>query len=154
VRLHGAVPTVEADHRTLERHCGASFEHIRDAQPVVSHARDLAANVELVVHASVLPSRLVEAAGAVLDAVGETTPFVIDTYRGTIRLGLDAARAPEAAALRPRIEALGGALSAYAASSAVDVAAIESRPSPAVAELTARLERVFDPRGVFWPCRP
>ena len=152
VRLHGAAATVEADHVTLDRHCGASFEHVHDAGVAVAHARDLASDAELCAIVSVLPSRLPEAVAAVRETIGEVQ-FAIDTYRGTIRIGLDAASAGVAAALRPRIEALSGTLSAYVTDAKVDVSAIASSPSRAAVELTTRMESVFDPRGVLWPCR-
>jgi len=151
VRLHGAAPTVAADQATLDRHCGVSFEHVPGAQ-AVTHARDLAADAELRVSVSVLPSRLPEAVAALREAVGEV-PCVIDTYRGTMRVGLEAAHAVAARTLRPRIEGLGGAVSAYAAAADVDVSNIASRPSQAAVELTTRLESVFDPKGVLWPSR-
>jgi glycolate oxidase FAD binding subunit len=152
VRLHGAQPTVDADHRTLDRHCGVAFEHVRDGGAVSRSARDLAADAELVLRIATLPSRVSEALDALRATVGEV-PFAIDTYGGTIRAALSADRAPVATKLRSRIEALGGLVSASSTNAALDVASIASPPSSAAVELTARLEAVFDPRGVLWPCR-
>jgi FAD/FMN-containing dehydrogenase len=152
VRLHGAEPTVEADHRTLDRHCGVAFEHVRDGGGTARYARDLAADAELVLQVSVLPSRVPEALDALRATIGEV-PFLIDTYRGTIRAALFAEHAKPATELRARIEALDGLVSAHSSNAGVDIASIASRPSRAAADLTARLEGVFDPPGVFWPCR-
>lgn len=152
VRLHGAGPTVEADEQTLARHCGTSFERVTDASTVTVAARDHAADGELVVTASVLPSRL----GAMLRAVQETlgeAPVAIDTYRGSVRASLRASDAQAAARLQARAEALGGAMSAATTHRGVDAAAIGSPPSAAAAELTQRLERTFDPGSVLWPHR-
>jgi hypothetical protein len=54
--------------------------------------------------------------------------------------------------VRARIEALGGCLSARAARGVDAVVAASSVPPPAAA-LAKGLEQVFDPTGVFWPCR-
>jgi glycolate oxidase FAD binding subunit len=155
VRLHGASTTVDADHATLNKHCGVSFERTREERAMVAYARDLATDARLTLEVSVLPSRLPEAFAALRDTLGDV-PFAIDTYRGNVRMALGTEHARPAAGLRPRIEALGGAVSAYAAGhvdDAVDLTAIVSRPSQAAAQLTSRLEGVFDPNGVLWPCR-
>jgi glycolate oxidase FAD binding subunit len=151
VRLHGAAPTVDADATTLARHCCARFEPVQDAAAVAKLARDHAAGAAL--ELSVLPSRLGEALTALGESVGDA-PVAIDTYEGTVRAAAGAIDAAGTAALRARVEALGG--SVWVATTGADAAAAAeaSRPSGAAAELTARLERVFDPRGALWPCRP
>lgn len=152
VRLHGAEPTIEADERTLEKHCGVSFERAEAGGPnasVPDHATDGA----VVVEASVLPTRLPEALVAIRDTVGDT-PLAIDTYRGALRASLGASAIGAVTRLTARIEALDGALSARSTVPGIDAEALGSRPSRAVTELTTRLESAFDPQGVLWPSRP
>ncbi|MBM4183368.1 MAG: FAD-binding protein [Gemmatimonadetes bacterium] len=152
VRLHGAEPTVEADQRTLERHCGVSFERAADVRTVAALARDHAADGELVLGVSTLPSRLPEVIVAMRETVGDV-PLAIDTYRGAVRAVLSADQFQDVARLRARVEALGGALSARSTRRDVDASALSSAPSKAAGEITARLERVFDSSSVLWPSR-
>jgi glycolate oxidase FAD binding subunit len=152
VRLHGAEPTVEADQHTLARHAGVAFERVGDPAAHLTAARDHAAEAALVVGASVLPSRLAEALAALEEAAPDA-PLAIDTYRGTIRMALPAGAAGALARLRERIERLGGAVAAHAANPGVDTTALAPRATAAPALIAARLERVFDPEGVLWPCR-
>ena len=153
VRLHGAEPTVDADQATLERHCGVSFERAEDAGALLTAARDHAADGEVVLSLSVLPSRLGDALAAVGEMLGDL-PLVVDTYKGFARVAAGEADAEAIGRLRARLEALGGALSARAADRELDVSRLGSRATAATAGLTQRLENVFDPQGVLWPCRP
>jgi glycolate oxidase FAD binding subunit len=148
VRLHGAEATVEADQKTLERHCGVTFEPASAA--VVQGARDHATEGDVVLLLSVMASRLGDALGALQD-LGDAT-LAADTYRGSIRVAVGADRARAAGKLRSRIEALGGTLGARIAPG-VDVEVPVSTVSPPAAALTKGLEGVFDPEGVLWPCR-
>jgi glycolate oxidase FAD binding subunit len=150
VRLHGAEPTVAADRKTLERHCGVALERVADTAAVAAEVRDHASDGELVVTASVLPSRLAEAVAATRETVGDA-PVAIDTYRGALRVSLAAAGPEAVMRLRGRIEALGGSSSATTRGG-VD-RPTGSGASHAVAELTGRLEGVFDPSSVLWPQR-
>jgi hypothetical protein len=59
--------------------------------------------------------------------------------------------AEAAAALRSAIGRLGGSLDLRSAESASDGATLDLARDEA--DLIAGLERVFDPQGVFWPCR-
>lgn len=152
VRLHGAESTVVADQKTLERHCGVSFERATDARPISLAARDHASEGDLVVTASVLSARLVEALAALRASLGET-PVAIDTYRGSVRATVRAADAEAVALLRDDVQALGGALSACTTDPGLDASAVSSTSGKAALELTARLERVFDPSSVLWPQR-
>ena len=153
VRLHGAEPTVDADQTTLERHCGVPFERAKEPGALLLAARDHAADGAIVLSLSVLPSRLGDALAAVRETLGDA-PLAVDTYKGFARVAADEADADAVGLLRARLEALGGALSARAADRDLDVSSLGSRATAATAGLTQRLERVFDPQGVLWPCRP
>ena len=153
VRLHGAEPTVDADQKTLERHCGVSFERAADVVGLLASVRDHVADAEVEVTLSVLPSRLGDALVAVLDVLGDV-PFAADTYKGLARVAAGESDSEATSRLRARIESLGGALTARATDRARDVASLGSRLPAAAAALTERLEAVFDPNGVLWPCRP
>ncbi|MGE0159581.1 MAG: FAD-binding oxidoreductase [Gemmatimonadales bacterium] len=178
VRLHGAETTVEADRKTLERHCAATFDVVEDGGATSRAARDHATSGDLVLTISVLPSRLGAALAAVDELLGPCA-LAVETYRGTIRVSARAEDAPRVARLRARVEALGGALGARAGRGAgaffpdaggdgvqvanpvdrdvdrsVDPRALGSGVPAGAAALTRSLEQVFDPKGVLWPCRP
>ena len=155
VRLHGAEPTVEADHKTLERHCGVVFEAARPADAVLGYARDHAVEGGLVLAVSVVPSRLPEALAAVREALGGSGdhPVALDTYRGSLRVAAGVADAPAVARLTARVEALGGVVTVRSARPGLETDAMGSQPSRAATALTGRLESVFDPQSVLWSCR-
>jgi len=145
VRLHGSLPTVEADQRTLESHCGVTFEPHGDATAVAAEARDGAAEGPGTRVVTVLPGRLGEALAAVEQAwaaSGGSGELVADAYLGRLRVTGVAEGA--AAKLRASVVGLGGSLTGCGLLADV---------SPGGAELVAGLERVFDPNGVLWPCR-
>ena len=147
VRLHGSLPAVEADQRTLERHCRVTFERPAAPEAVRTEARD-AAFEEPITVVSVLPSRLPEALAAVTDAVGagaSGSELVADTYAGRIRLTAPSLEGAVASTLRAAVARLGGTLTVEGEASIP--------ASDAEAELVAGLERVFDPHGALWPCR-
>jgi glycolate oxidase FAD binding subunit len=158
VRLHGALPTVEADQRTLERHCGVTFERPADPSALLAEARDAASTGPSLV-ISVLPSRLPEALAAIAGALGNgsgSVELAADTYMGRIRAALTPADATAASSLRTAVERLGGSLSVHVARNGAGVggqAPAGSAPAGAEADLVAGLVRAFDPSGVFWPCR-
>jgi len=151
VRLQGAEPTVEADQKTLERHCRVSFERASDPSAVLLSARDHASAGDLMLEISVLPSRLGDALATLTELRGEMS-LVADTYRGSVRViaGRDDARA--VGRVRARVEALGGSLGARVARG-IDADVSASSVPPPVAALARGIEQVFDPPGVFWPCR-
>ena len=149
VRLHGAEPTVAADQRTLERYCGVSFECAVAADAPLTIVRDYAADAETTVTLSVLPSRLGEVLSLVKDVLGDV-PLIADTYKATVRVALQAPDLEAIGGVRARTEALGGTLSVRTTRKDLDVHGLCSRLSPAVVELTGRLEKVFDPQGVLW----
>jgi glycolate oxidase FAD binding subunit len=149
IRLHGAEATVEADQRTLERHCGVTFA--RETESPAGELRDHAATGDVVLLISVLPSRLGDALGALAEL--EPDALTADTYRGSVRAVINVTAARAAGRLRARVEALGGALSARVARGIDADVAVSAVPPPAAA-LTKRLEAAFDPEGVLWPCRP
>jgi glycolate oxidase FAD binding subunit len=180
VRLHGSPPTVDADQRTLERHCGVTFERPVETdaiQAIQVEARDLASEGPVLVVAT-LPSHLPEALAAVAAvtevegaAAGEVE-LVADTYLGCIRVAAQAIDRSAVDALRREVERLGGSLTVHSGSpvgsvgrsarSAADGASdtvgldglrLASFSTSAQRELVAGLERVFDPGGVLWPCR-
>jgi glycolate oxidase FAD binding subunit len=154
VRLHGSRPTVDADQRTLERHCGVTFEAQPAQGPLLTEARDAAAEGAVTAALAVLPSRLpkaLSAAEAAFGTPGGRVTFVADTYLGSIRAAADGVAAEAAAALRSAIGRLGGSLDLRSAESASDGATLDLARDEA--DLIAGLERVFDPKGVFWPCR-
>jgi glycolate oxidase FAD binding subunit len=155
VRLHGAETTVDADHRTLERHAGARFEPAADAGVVLSAARDHAAEGDLVLEISVLPSKLPEAFAALGELLDDRALHA-DTYRGSIRVSAREGDIPRVARLRARVEALGGRLGVRLGRGLArdgDARGLASSvPAPA-ASLTKSLEHVFDPKGVLWPSR-
>jgi hypothetical protein len=66
---------------------------------------------------------------------------------------VDATDAEALRRVREAVEALGGSLSVMATSPDVGVSAMGSRLSPDELDFSSRLEQVFDPSGVFWPCR-
>lgn len=152
VRLHGAEPTVEADQKTLERHCGVAFERVGDPRALTARVADHASDGELVLGLHALPSRLTDVVAALRETLGDA-PCAIDTYRGAVRASAFAKDVEGAARLRARVEALGGTMSASTMQHDLDVSTIGSGASRAAAELTARLERVFDPGSALWPCR-
>ena len=98
-------------------------------------------------------ARTPEPAMAALRTSLGDVPVAIDTYRGSIRATCRAADAQAATQWRGRVEALGGAVSASSPHRDVDAHAAASAPRKASAELTARLEHVFDPSSVLWPQR-
>jgi len=155
VRLHGAEATVEADRRTLGRHAGVDFELAPDGGAVLSAARDHAAESDLVLGISVLPSKLSEAFAA-LGELLDGRPVHADTYRGSIRVSAHEDDVPRVARLRARVEALGGTLGVRVARGherSVDAKGLASSvPAPA-ASLTKSMEQVFDPKGALWPSR-
>jgi glycolate oxidase FAD binding subunit len=151
VRLHGAQTTVEADRRTLERHAGVDFELAPDAGALLAAARDHAAEGDLELGISVLPSKLPDAFAALGELLDER-PLHADTYRGSIRVSARADDAPRVARLRARVEALGGTLGVRGAGGIDTEGLASSVPAPA-ASLTKSLEQVFDPKGVLWPSR-
>jgi hypothetical protein len=118
-------------------------------------ARDHAADGDLRLGISVLPSRLPQAFAAV-EELGPRA-LMADTYRASLRLNADAADAQSVGRLRARIEAIGGVLFAQAAPGVdgyANVRALASSVPAAAAALTKSLEQVFDPKGALWPCRP
>jgi FAD/FMN-containing dehydrogenase len=144
VRLHGARPTVDADQRTLERHCGVSFERVSD--PVVAlEARDGADGPDAC-NVSVLPSRLGEALSAVERAwtdSGASGAVVADAYLGQARV--TGVTDDAAGKLRAAVERLGGSLTGSGP--------LEGASTAIESEIVGGLERVFDPSGALWPCR-
>jgi glycolate oxidase FAD binding subunit len=152
VRLQGARPTVEADQATLERHTGVAFEHAVDQEAVLEGIREFATGSAIELRMSLLPSRLFEGIAAARAALGPVR-FAADAYGGSARLGVDATDAEALRRVREAVEALGGSLSVMATSPDVGVSAMGSRLSPDELDFSSRLEQVFDPSGVFWPCR-
>ena len=157
VRLHGALPTVVADQRTLERHCAVTFERPANAPALLAEARDaVSAGPYFVV--SVLPSRLAEAMAAIADTLrdmGGGAELAADTYMAHIRVAVATTTAAVASSLRTRVERMGGSLSVHGASKATspDGPTGASAPTGVEADLVTGLVRAFDPSGVFWPCR-
>lgn len=150
VRLHGAEPTVAADQRTLERHCGVAFERADDDDALARAARDRASEGQVALGLFVLPSMLEEALALVDRELG-SVDLAADTYGGSVRISAEAVEPARALGLRTGIEALGGTLSVRTGAPGLDGA--RSLPSAAESELSRGLERVFDPEGVLWPCR-
>ena len=100
--------------------------------------------------ASVLPTRLPE----VVSAMGQIFDgdIAVDTYAGRARVSTSDINSEELYALRESIEALGGALTVWAAEGAYETLS-PSRKSEVVEALGSRLEHVFDPKGVMWQQR-
>lgn len=171
VRLHGSKATVEADQRALERHCGGTFERAGDPETLLRAARDHASRGVVLV-ARVLPSRLAAAIDVAHRALGEVSgssaagiELAADTYMAQLRVAAPTVEPTAGELLRDGVERLGGTLSVHcvAGSGAAGgdrggpahaLASAASQPRPHEAELAAGLERVFDPTGVLWPCRP
>ncbi|HUF74660.1 MAG TPA: FAD-binding oxidoreductase [Longimicrobiales bacterium] len=158
VRLHGSLPTVDADQRTLERHCGVTFERPADAARVHAEARDAASRGPVGLVVSTLPSRLAGALAAVAESLGGapgSVELVADTYLGRVRVAADAIELERVGTLWTAVEGMGGSLSVRSpAGGGVTVGNESLHPrSRGVAELVAGLERVFDPSSVLWPCR-
>ncbi|MGD2045544.1 MAG: FAD-binding oxidoreductase [Gemmatimonadota bacterium] len=152
VRLQGSASTVAADRSTLESHCGVTFDEPSDGAVALEEARDRVADGDTVLRVSLLPSRLFEGLAALRDALGEVSVSA-DAYGGMARVAVEAADAATVGRARAAVEALGGAL--RVASGHVDPAVVDagSRPSPEEVDLASRVEQVFDPAGVLWPCR-
>lgn len=151
VRLHGADSAVHADQATLERCAGVSFERVTDRanlEGALNAGSDFAVTVRL----SVLASKLFEALDLAREHLGAAT-IVADAYSGAARLGVDQADANSLRLLQREIESFGGSLALDANEAAPDLDGVGSLPSEAERELGGRLERVFDPGEVFWPCR-
>jgi len=152
VRLHGALPTVDADQVTLERHAGVVFEQLGDAKAALAEIRDHAAGGAVELRISLLPSRLFDGLAAALDRLGDFA-VAADAYSGSARLAASDVGVEAIELLRGDVEALGGALTVFAGGVELRGPDLGSRPTPEELELAGRLEKVFDPSGVFWPCR-
>lgn len=153
VRLHGAEPTVEADRKTLERHCGVAFERTGGTDASLSAVRDHAAHSDTTLSLSIRPSQLGDALSVVSEVLGGVS-LAADTYKATVRVALEAIDPEAVDRVRARIESLGGSLSVRTTRKNLNALGLGSRPSPAVVELTRRLGEVFDPQGVLWPSKP
>jgi glycolate oxidase FAD binding subunit len=152
VRLHGARPTVDADQATLERHAGIAFERPADGPALVEKAREHAAAGVVSLRLSLLPSRLFEGLAIVCDAFGDVA-VAADAYGGSARVATDEVDDQVIEAARDGVETLGGTLTVASAGGGRDRNELGSRASADELELAGRLEEVFDPAGVFWPCR-
>jgi glycolate oxidase FAD binding subunit len=151
VRLHGGAATVDADQMTLARQAGVDFERVSDGRRLLDEVRDGAGSGPTTVHVALLPARVFDGLAAARRRLAACDVFA-DAYGGAARVAVDSPSPSELAALRGEIEALGGTM-VVEGPAAVDPADISSRPSEAELELAGRLENVFDPPGVFWPCR-
>lgn len=151
VRLHGAEETVDDDQRRLEAHVGTRFRTLSEPTSVVEGVRDRAADHDVVINASVLPSRLSDALSALAPFGAEAA--VVDSYDGFVRLGASAVEAGLLADVRREIEALGGATRVESSAPDVDASAGSTTPSDAERVLIGRLQEAFDPGGVLWPAR-
>ncbi len=150
LRLHGAEPTVAADQRTLEEHCGVAFERADGDTALARAARERGAEGEAALGLLVLPSRLGEALALIGRELG-AVDLVADTYGGSVRISAGSADPAAVVRLGARVEALGGTLSVRTGSPELQGA--RSEPSAAESELVRSLEQVFDPESVLWPCR-
>ncbi|MDX1494076.1 MAG: FAD-binding oxidoreductase [Longimicrobiales bacterium] len=151
VRLHGARDTVDADQERLERHVGHSF---REAMSLdVDGLRDHAADGEVVVLASSLPSRL----PSVLEALASCRPAAIhaDSYGGRVRAALPADAAEALPGLQKTMESLDGALRVSVTAKGGPEASAPGGTEPTLGEaaLIRGLYEAFDPRGALWPAR-
>jgi len=152
VRLHGAPATVDADQASLERHAGVEFDRVDDAPSVLEEVRDRGAKGPVTLALSVLPSRLFEALAAADERLGEVS-VVSDAYGGAARISAQGAEVSSLELLRGDVEALGGALTVRSVPDVETPWRLGSQPTPDERDLARRLEQVFDPAGVFWPCR-
>ncbi len=152
VRLHGAPPTVDSDQRTVEEHVGVRFEthEARDADDLVRHARDHAADGSVVIEASARPSRLASLWAAVEAAA--PAGAAIDTYAGRVRAAFASLAPGEIASLARSAEAEAGALRVLRAPDPA-AASAGTGASDVQRKLTQDLRKAFDPRGVMWPAR-
>jgi len=151
LRLHGAIPTVDADQVALEAHVGVEFEVVRDPTGWLSTVRDHGAEAPVVLVASALPSRLAEVL-SVLDGLERST-LVVDTYGARIGVGLSSVSAESLRAIRGSVERLGGALHVRRLRDVDSWDDLSSGVSADQTDLTTRLREVFDPAGVLWPAR-
>jgi len=152
VRLQGALPTVEADRATLEAHAGVRFEEPQDSAAVALEVREHGTHGEIDLTVSVLPSRLFDGLAAARARLGEIA-VAADAYNGLARLAAPTSDVAAVEGLRRDVEALGGALTVVLPGGEPGRADLGSRPSPDEVSLAGKLEKVFDPSGVFWPCR-
>lgn len=152
VRLHGSEATVTADQATLERTVGRAFDAVEgsEALGVFRSVRDHPAGEVGVGVLTVLPDRLA-AALAEIGGLGSTA-VAADVHEGRIVFAFGPADAAGLAALRRRVEGLGGSLglerlpSGAAFQPFVDARSV---PSPGELALMERLRRVFDPAGAL-----
>jgi glycolate oxidase FAD binding subunit len=152
VRLHGAAQTVDAEQASLERHAGVRFEAPTDAASLLEAARDHATEGATVVGLSLLPSRLFDGVAAASRRLGSVA-IAADAYLGSARVAVAEVEPGAVESLRGDVEALGGALAVVAPRATPEVGSLGSRPTPEELDLAAKLEHVFDPSGVLWPCR-
>ncbi|MDH3205774.1 MAG: FAD-binding protein [Gemmatimonadota bacterium] len=152
VRLHGALPTVDADQATLQRSAGVVFESPADAAGISATVRDHAIDAAVGLRMSLLPSRLFEGLAAARDRLGDIM-IAADAYNGSARLAAGEVDEAALVGLRDAVEALGGTLTVTRAGDGHAQPSLGSRPNSAERELAERLAKVFDPEGVFWPCR-
>lgn len=152
VRLHGSQATVDAEQAMLERHAGVTFDVSGDGARLVEEVRDHASAGDVTLRLSLLPAKLFEGLARVRDRLGTVT-VCADAYAGTARVAPTSAQPDALRALQRDIEGLGGALAVEIGGGRAEPEDVGSRPSAEEVELAARLERVFDPSGVMWPCR-
>jgi glycolate dehydrogenase FAD-binding subunit len=151
VRLHGARATVDADQAVLERHMGVELETAPAPGDVVLAARDHGADAPVILVASALPSRLAEVVSA-LDRLGPSA-VAVDAYAARLRVGVAGLDSEAIGDARESIERLGGAMRVTRLPDAAWPEGLDSESSADEADLTARLEKAFDPSGVLWPAR-
>jgi len=156
LRLHGSGATVESDRRTLERHCGVAFEPATEAQRLLREARGIGTQGSPILDVTALPSFLGAVLGAIVECTGNAELFV-DGYSGRVRALVPEVEAQSLMRLRERVASLGGSMTiGPGGRDGPEGVPIEERGASqrAVGELVQGIERVFDPAGVFWPCRP
>ena len=152
VRLHGALPTVDADQAALERHAGVVFEAPEDAAATSDEVREHAVHGAVRLRMSLLPSRLFQGLAVARERLGAIA-VAADAYNGLARLAAGDVDDAAVAEVRDAVQALGGALTVTHAAAGDGRPDLGSRPNVDELALAERLERVFDPEGVFWPCR-
>jgi glycolate oxidase FAD binding subunit len=155
VRLHGAEATVEADQQTLESHCGTHFQCSAEPQALLRKARGVAVTGSPLLRITALPSSLGTVLSAIVDAASEAELFV-DTYAGRVRALAPGLDVESLIGLRARISGLGGTMAVESGDEQGRDAQSRGGDAPvrSVRELVEGIEKVFDPAGVFWPCRP
>jgi glycolate oxidase FAD binding subunit len=143
VRLHGSAETVASDQATIAERAGEEFDAFEGAEalPLLERTRDACSDDQLLLHLSVLPSRLPE-----LLAEGEDGAFAADVMAGRVRMAPHDSGVEAVRRLMTRARSLQG--SARIEGGSPELSALATAPGE-LAGLADRLRASFDPAGIL-----